>query len=124
MGIKVKGGTPKQVSAYAQHLTSEPIVGITTATKSGKPSGGGQPKEELLYSNQEILNKGQIVENLYRIEVGGGQTINIGNYESVRIDCRLTVPVGSKDELNDAYEFASNWVSEKLVQAIKDAKGE
>lgn len=118
MGVKVKG-IPKQVNPYTQYLISDPITGTTTVTKSGKGK-----EEELVYSNQETLNKGQIVESLYKLEVGGGQTINIGNYESVRIDCRLTVPVGSKEELNDAYNWATDWVSEKLMQAIKDAKGE
>lgn len=54
--------------------------------------------------------------------VSGGRTINTGNYESVKITVSLNMPCAPTD-LDATYEFATNWVGDKLNEAIKGVKG-
>jgi hypothetical protein len=119
MGVQIKKPNP-----YDKHLVSTPVTGTTTVTKS-KSLGGGVKEESLVKSDVETVNKGLGVakDQLHMIEVGGGQTINLGNYESARIDVRITVPC-TKDDLEAAYEWASDWVSAKIQEAVSSAKGE
>ena len=50
-----------------------------------------------------------------RIEFGAGATINMGNFESARIDVRLSVPCKLDPEsIDSAYEFAREWVSSRI----------
>lgn len=123
MGVVFTNGKPASASKYDQHLESNPIVGTTSKTKV-KNLGGGLKEETLESSEQEVLSKGQIIppHKLCRLEVGGGQTIQTVPYESVRLDVRLTVPC-THDDLESAYEFASDWVSNKIMEAVNAAKG-
>jgi hypothetical protein len=120
MAVKINKPNP-----YAEHMVSTPVVATTTVhTKLNK--GKGVPKEEkLMASENETLSKGTVIpaDQLHLIEVGGGMTINLGNFESTRIDVRLTVPC-TKDDLEEAYEFATNWVGEKIGKAVAEAKGQ
>ena len=61
------------------------------------------------------------LDKLCNLNVGGKMTINLGNYESAQIHCSLTVPC-TKETLEDAYEYASSWVSDKIQSAVADAK--
>lgn len=47
------------------------------------------------------------------VRVGAGVTINLGNYESLRIDCAVTIPC-SRNRLDECYEVASEFVVEKI----------
>ena len=49
------------------------------------------------------------------VKVGAGLTINQGNFESLRIDCSVTIPC-LPHEIQDAYEIASNFVVEKIAE--------
>lgn len=49
------------------------------------------------------------------IRVGAGLTINLQNFESLRIDCAVTIPC-SRDSLDEGYQFAADFVTEKLEQ--------
>jgi hypothetical protein len=53
------------------------------------------------------------------IYVGGSRTINMGNFESVKITVGITLPC-NKTDLNESYEMASDWVSEKIMDATKE----
>jgi len=56
------------------------------------------------------------------VEVGWGFTLNLGNYESVRMDVRIAVPCYLED-VDNAYEWARAWVRERLdheARAVRD----
>jgi hypothetical protein len=57
------------------------------------------------------------LESGCEITVVGGRTINTGNFNSVKISVGLKVPA-EKDNLDAAYDFATNWVSKKLNEAV------
>lgn len=49
------------------------------------------------------------------IRVGAGLTINLHNFESLRIDCAVTIPC-RRGELDAAYQLASDFVADKLSE--------
>ena len=55
------------------------------------------------------------------ITVAGGRTLNLGNYESARIDVAITVPC-DPEVLQGAYDWASDWVSSKITEAVSQVK--
>ena len=123
MAIKIEqGGVPLKPAAqaqYAAHLTSTPIQASTSITKkTGKTEGPTTSKDE-------TLHKGVLIpeQDLILLTVEGGSTINLGNYESARIGVVLRVPT-KKNELDASYDWCVGWITQKIGQAIKDAKGE
>lgn len=49
------------------------------------------------------------------VKVGAGLTINMQNYESLRLDCAVTLPC-LPTELEEAYEIASQFVADRLAE--------
>jgi hypothetical protein len=47
------------------------------------------------------------------IRVGAGMTINLDNYESLRIDCAVTIPC-KRGSLKEAYDIASDFVADRI----------
>lgn len=111
MAIKISSGA----SPYEKHLVSETASGSVVVEKGKKDS------MKVTMDTEEIVHPG-IIGSQLTLEVGGGQTVNLGNYESARIDVRIRMPC-SKDTLEETYEFATEWVGGKLESAIKEAKG-
>lgn len=120
MSVTITKTKPK-LSEFASHvgepqnLEVKPVVGTVSAQhKNGK----------MLLDKQETLNKGVMVpaEQMCQVHVGGSHTVNLGNYESAKISVGITIPC-TKDDINDSYDFATTWVSEKITEAVKDVKG-
>jgi hypothetical protein len=55
------------------------------------------------------------------VTVSGGRTLNLGNYESARIDVAITVPC-DPELINAAYDWGSEWVSTKITEAVSGVK--
>lgn len=53
------------------------------------------------------------VEPMATVSVSLGQTMNTGNYNSVRIDVGVTIPCPVKD-LDATHDYALEWVDEKF----------
>ena len=117
--LKPKATDVKGLDAYSVHLSSTPITGSTTTSKTK-----AKAPEVLVGHKDETINPGVIIPEsaLYLVTVEGGSTINLGNYESARIHVSLRVPT-TKDDLNASYDWAVTWVGERIEAAIKDAKG-
>lgn len=84
-----------------------------------KKSAGEKDYKQVGTSNEKVTAP-QLAEGGTgcQIEVTGGKTINTGNYESARIAVTLRVPCTIHD-LDETYQFASNWVSDKIEEATK-----
>jgi len=114
-----KKSTPSMVSEYAKHLDSSPLVGeVSVLKKSGKA------EEKLGHSSEEQLHPGVVLSEgeLIHIQIEGGATINLGNYESARIAVTIRIPCTSKT-LEEVYAWGTDWVSGKIKEAVADAKG-
>lgn len=114
--INKKSNGGSEFAPYLNDKVILPVKGVTTVSKKvGSDIAESQ--------TEEVLNKGVMVDkaDLFNINVTGGQTINLGNYNSAKISVSLTVPT-TKLELEDAYEFATSWVSKKLEEALGEIK--
>lgn len=120
MGVvfKKSGAAP----AYDVHLKSDAVSGtVLVEKKQGSGSGGNwvastdnvKVHPGVIHSSEEKMD----------IEVQGGQTLNMGNYESCRIGVSLRMPC-SKETLEETYKFVTAWVGEKITEAVKHAKGD
>lgn len=56
------------------------------------------------------------------VGVDYGITINLGNYESARVNISLQFPC-YKEEIDDAYDFASKWVEDRINTETKLIRG-
>jgi hypothetical protein len=56
------------------------------------------------------------------VHLGFGLTINLGNYESARLDVSISVPC-YKEQADDAYAAAKVWVEERVQQEVAEIKG-
>lgn len=89
--------------------------------KSGKPAG--PPKEtvepvgELLVSDGPFANVGMSI----------AQTINVGDYNSVRVEVSLHMPCEPNEEaINETQAAVQEWIDSKvgpLAQEIREAYG-
>lgn len=107
---------------YAQHLDSVPIVGTVNAEKIVDMQSGKYQQQ--IKSEVHTINNGVVIaeKDLIRMTVEGGSTINLGNYESARIGVTIQVPT-TKEGLEEAYDWATTWISEKIEKTVKEAKG-
>lgn len=123
MAIKIKGAIPQPEPAktdYSAHLSgSQSIASVSKqkmALEGGKVMPVGAPKE----STEAAMESGLIPPSkLCQVTFGGGRKFNIGNYESMDVHVRVTVPC-TLETLPEMYEFASDFVSEKMQQAAEE----
>ncbi len=57
------------------------------------------------------------------ITVGRGLTINLGDYESARLDVSIGIDLDDGDDPDEVYQMASDFIDQKLEQdmdALKD----
>jgi hypothetical protein len=73
-------------------------------------------KEEV--SNERIRIR-PFVSNPASISVKAGVTINLGNYESGRVDVMLTMPC-YPEEIDGVYEDVKNWVDSRVEHIKKE----
>jgi len=58
-----------------------------------------------------------------QIGVKGGVTLNVGNFQSVRIDVECSLPCYPvKDSLDECYEFAKKFVEDKMKASIEEVR--
>jgi hypothetical protein len=111
MAVKISGKPITAKPAYAEHLQA-PVIGQVTTSK------GTGPEKTV---EHQAGKKFHPVEDMMFIEFHGGRTVNLGNYESARVDVAIRVPC-TKVELEDAYDWATSWVSDKIIEAVKGLK--
>ena len=103
---------------YGTHLASKPVTAMVTSDKVVSGQTVAQSASE-----SQVLHPGMFATNGMSITVEGGRVLNLGNYETARIGVTITVPC-SPETLEHAYQFATDWVSGKIEETVKDAKGE
>lgn len=94
----------------AGHLA--PMTALVTRTfgKIGLPE-----------SKEEPLEVRSFVTPPAHIELGYGLTLNIGNYESARVDVKVSVPC-YREEMDDAYEWARKWAEDRMKREVKEVR--
>ena len=59
-----------------------------------------------------------------RVKVGLGYTLNLGNFQSLRIDLEVTDSKRDGENTNDAFERVYEFVENKLAEKVKEASQE
>lgn len=72
----------------------------------------------------ETIEVHRFVTEAAKVSVSMGLTLNLGNFESARIDVSVVVPC-YREEVDAAYKYAHSWVEKRLgaeVQSIRENK--
>lgn len=75
-------------------------------------------KEE---SESEVLAIRPFETNPANISVKAGATVNLGNYESARVDVMLSVPC-YVEEIDEMFPKVKEWVDKKLADEYQELK--
>lgn len=79
-------------------------------------ASSGMPKHNYAEHSSEIIENVEFKpgQEPAFVRVAAGKTINMDNFESLRIDVSVTLPC-LPSKLDDAYESASEFVTEKMA---------
>jgi len=112
-------GKEKKLKAKKLKRAEKVIVqnGIISVTKQwGKNGSGGEEVDE------QILQIHQFQTEPATVRVNYGLTINLGNFQTARVDVSVQVPC-YKEELADAYDWAVAFTQERVNREAEQIKG-
>lgn len=64
------------------------------------------------------------MENNTKVTVGLGYTLNLGNFQSLRIDLSITDSKRDGENINEAFERVYSFVENKLTEKVAEAQAE
>jgi hypothetical protein len=103
---------PVVAGTQAPPVIKETVKSTTaTVTKVYGKIGVPETKDEEIAVRTFITNPAMV-------EIGYGLTLNIGNYESARIDVRISLPC-YREETDDAFSFAKKWTEDRIQTEVK-----
>lgn len=82
--------------------------------KSGKPIGDVDAKEDMI-----LVDAFEVPPATSRVNLG--MTVNIGNFESLRVDSGVEIPC-YKEELPEAQEFCFSLAEKFLFEKVREVK--
>jgi hypothetical protein len=97
----------------------EPVLAVVQRQYQQNGAPVGRPQ-----TSNETLEVRQFVTEPAKVGVNMGLTLNLGNFESARIDVSLSIPCYS-EETDAAYLYAKDWVEKRLnteVQSVRANK--
>lgn len=59
-----------------------------------------------------------------RVKVNLGYTLNLGNFQSLRVDLEITDSKRADENVNDAFNRVYEFVETKLAEKVKEASSE
>lgn len=59
-----------------------------------------------------------------RVKVGLGYTLNLGNFQSLRVDIEVTDSKREGENTGDAFERVYDFVETKLTEKVKEASAQ
>lgn len=121
MAITIKSGghLVKKLSTdtdYSAHLGFKQVTGSVNVEKKHASQSGGA-----IQATTQIPVHKAISDGCCRVGCSGARTINLGNYESVKIGVWLEMPC-TKDDIASTYDFVTDWVGEQLTAAVAQTK--
>lgn len=122
MAIKLKtaAGTstvgPKSTD-YGKHLGPQ-----TVQAKYVAGTVAIQKKGEQEPAQTEIPVHKAVVEGGCKVGCGGSRTVNLGNFESVKVSVWLEMPC-AKDTVAETFDYVSEWVGKQLEAAVNMKQG-
>jgi len=81
--------------------------------------------EDLFRFGMSLFNEGYEMENEEtKVSVTLGYTLNLGNFQSLRLDLGIIDSKRDGENTNDAFERVYKFVEDKLTEKINEAKSE
>lgn len=71
----------------------------------------------------EVVNNA-VINDGTKVTVTLGYTLNLGNFQSLRIDLGITDSRRDGENVNDAFERVYSFVEAKLAEKVKEASAE
>src|SRR4051812_42401043 len=98
---------PRKVPQPLNEIELQTAAVVTRQFFEGKePSSAPDTKNEVITVHRFLTEPA-------KVSVSKGLTLNLGNYESARIDVSVVVPC-YREELDWAYKYADGWVESRL----------
>ena len=81
--------------------------------------------DDLFQFGMSLFNEGYEMENEEtKVSVTLGYTLNLGNFQSLRLDLGIIDSKRDGENTNDAFERVYKFVEDKLTEKINEAKAE
>ena len=81
--------------------------------------------DDSFQSGLNLFNEGYEMENdETKVSVTLGYTLNLGNFQSLRLDLGVVDSKRNGENTNDAFERVYKFVEDKLTEKINEAKSE
>lgn len=122
MAIKIKSNLPNAPdfvvgkTNYAKHLQTKQVAGSVSVEKLMASTTGTSIQSTTAVPVHKAVSDGGC-----RVGCSGARTVNLGNYESVKISVWLEMPC-AKEDIATTYDYVSEWVGEQLLAAVKQTK--
>lgn len=72
-------------------------------------------------SSEEMIEVQKFETNPATVSCALGMTLNLGNYESAKIEVFVSLPC-YKEEIDEAFETAKGWCEKKVTEQIAEIK--
>jgi len=80
---------------------------------------------DLFQFGMSLFNEGYKMENdSTKVSVTLGYTLNLGNFQSLRLDLGIVDSKRGEESTNEAFERVYKFVEDKLAEKINEAKSE
>lgn len=123
INIAGKGVLPSaliKANPYAGHLGQPPVGKQVVGTVHTQKTVSKQVINE--GQHQEMVGTVQVPAVHAQVTVSGGRTLQTQPFENVKIMVSLTMPCAPSD-IDATYEFVTDWVGNKLNDAVSGMKG-
>lgn len=82
--------------------------------------------EDLFQFGQKKYNPGEgsVEKESTRVSATLGYTLNLGNFESLRLDLGVVDSVSNDEDLDKAMNRVYDFVEKKLIEKVNEAKAE
>jgi hypothetical protein len=118
--IKKPSPEKKGPVSYDDLFETQPVQGsVVVQQQTKEQKAAGHPGTTIKNENY-IIHPGVFVskQTHCRLGVEGGRTLNIGNFNSIRIGVTLDMP-SDPENLDQAYNFGTTWIGEKIMGEMK-----
>jgi len=117
---------PVKTKVETLHANDGSVVGHVVVPDTGSPTPQKKSFETVHHADKTVTHKHKSEPMVFKeppcvVTMTGGQTINIGNYSSVRFDVGLSMPC-NPSEVESTYEFIKGWIDMRLVELQKEVK--
>lgn len=112
--ITSDGLTPSDSKSADPSIELEAVAFVTRQFAVGRDKGAPDSQIERLKIHRYRTEPA-------KVSIAMGLTLNLGNFETARVDVSITVPC-YREESDGAYSYARSWVEDRLQAEVDDIR--